>query len=61
MNARHIFSCYKTQLKQKINLLKLWIRIQQYTGTDFQGWSKMTLKIKTAYFSTLRSGFQKIL
>ena len=38
-------------LKQKMSFLKLWILIQQYTATDFQGWSKMTLKIKTAYFS----------
>ena len=43
-----------------MNLLKLWIRVQQYIATDFQGWSKMTLKIKTAYFSAFISGFRKI-
>ena len=26
---------------------------------DFQGWSKMTLKIKMAYFSSFRRGFHK--
>ena len=36
MNTGHIFSCY-TQLKQKINLLKPWIQIEQYSATDFQG------------------------
>ena len=39
-----------TQLN-KTNLLKLWIRIQQYSATDFQVRSKTTLKIITAYFS----------
>ena len=37
------------------------MRTQQYIATDFQGWSKMTLKIKTAYFSLFGSGFRKIL
>ena len=60
MNTGHIFSCYKHNFK-KINLLKLWIRIQQHTATDFQGWLKKTLKIKTAYFSVFRGGFRKIL
>ena len=55
-----IFSAVINTIKTK-NLLKLWIRIQQYTATDFQGWSKMTLKIKTAYFSTFRSGIRKII
>ena len=55
------FQLLLTQLKQKINLLKLWIRIQQYTATDFQDWSKVTPKIKAAYFSILRNGFRKIL
>ena len=50
-----------TQLKQKIIVLRLWVRIQQYTEADFQGWSKMTLKIKMAYISIFRSGFGKIL
>ena len=36
------------------------MRIQQYTVTDFQGWSEMTLKIKTAYFPfvELEVGFE---
>ena len=46
---------------QKINLSKLWIRIQQYTASDFEGWFKLTLKMKAAYFSIFRGGFQKIL
>ena len=53
-----MFSAVK-QLKQNINLLKFWIRIQQYTAIDFQGWSRVTLKIKTAYFSILEVGFEK--
>ena len=47
-------------IEQTRNLLKLWIRIQQYTGTDFQGWSKITLKIKMAHFSTLEVGLEKL-
>ena len=50
-----------TNTKQKIIVLKRWVRIQGYTAVDFQGWSKMTLKIKTAYISIFRSEFQKIL
>ena len=46
---------------QKINLSKLWIRIQQYTASDFEGWFKLTLNMKAAYFSIFRGGFQKIL
>ena len=57
MNTGHIFSCCET----KINPLKLWIPIQQYTVTDFQGWSKMTFKNKVAYFLIFRSGLQEIL
>ena len=34
MNIGHIFRCYR-QLKQKINVLKLWVRIQRYTAADF--------------------------
>ena len=56
MNTGHVLA-----VKTKINPLKLWMRIRQYTATDFQGWSKMTLKIKTAYFSIFRSGFRNIL
>ena len=41
----------------KIIVLKLWVRIQQCTAVHFQSWSKMTLKIKMAYFSIFRSGF----
>ena len=37
------------------------VRIQRYTAVDFQGWSKMTLKIKMACISISESGFQKIL
>ena len=40
------FQVLQTQLKQKIIVLKLWVRIQRYTAADFQGWSKMTRKIK---------------
>ena len=43
--------------KQKIIALELCVRIQWYTAVYFQGWSKMTLKIKAAYFSIFRSGF----
>ena len=46
--------------EQTKNLLKLWIRIQQDTATDFQGWSKITLKIKMAHFSTLEVGLEKL-
>ena len=51
-----VISTFKTKI---INLLKLWIPIQQYTATDSQGWSKMTLKTKTAYFSSFGSEFRK--
>ena len=54
MNRGHISAAINT--KQKINLQKPWIR---YTATDFQGWSKITLKIKMAYISIFRRGFQK--
>ena len=60
MNTGHTLSCYK-QLKQKIIILKCWVRIQWYTAVDFQGWSKITLKIKMAYISIFGSRFQKIL
>ena len=58
MNTGHTFSCYNQNLNKK-NLLKLWIRIQQYTATDFQGWSGMTLKTRAAYFSIFGDGFRK--
>ena len=32
--------------------IKLWIRFEQYTATDFQSWSKKALKVKTAHFPT---------
>ena len=35
-NRAH-FQLLQTQLKQKMNLLKLWIRIQQHSATDSQG------------------------
>ena len=37
-----------TNTKQKIIVLKRWVRIQRYTAVDFQGLSKMTLKINMA-------------
>ena len=58
MNTGHTFSCYNT-IKTKIIVLKRWLRIQRYTVVDFQGWSKMTLKIKMAYISILEVGFEK--
>ena len=41
-----------------------WVHVKEktlYTAVDFQGWLKMTLKIKMAYISIFRSGFRKIL
>ena len=61
MHTGHTFSCYKHYQNKKIIVFKRWVRIQRYTAVDFQGWSKMTLKIKMAYISMFRSGFQKIL
>ena len=58
---KNIFSAAIKTIETKINLSKVWMRTQQYTTTDFQGWSKMTLTIKTAYFSIFRSGFRKII
>ena len=58
---RAYFQVLSTQLKQKISVLKLWVRIQRYTAVDFQVWSKMIPKIKMVYTSILRSRFQKIL
>ena len=57
----NIWQIFRTQLKQKIIVLKLWVRIQQYAAVDFQGWSKMTLKVKMAYISILEVGFEKFL
>ena len=51
----------QTQLKQKMTVLKLWVGIQRYTVVDFQGWSKMALKIKMAHISIFRIQFRKIL
>ena len=56
-----ILSGVINQLKQKLIVLKLWVRIQWYNAADFQGWSKMILKTKMAYISIFRSGFRKIL
>ena len=47
--------------KAKNNCLRALNRIQRYTTVDFQDWSKMAPKIKMAYISIFRSGFQKIL
>ena len=58
---RSYFQLLQTQLKQKIIVLKSWVRIQRYTTVDFQGWSKMTLKIIMAYISIFKSEFQKLL
>ena len=55
------FQLLRKQSKQKINELNLWVPIQRYTAADFQGWSKMTVKTKKAYFSIFGSGFRKIL
>ena len=59
MNTEH-FQVLQSQLKQKIIVLKLWVRIQRYTAVDFQGWSKMTLKIKVAHISICRKPFVKL-
>ena len=56
-----ILSAVINRIKTKNNCLKRWVRIQGYTVVDFQGWSKMTLKIKVTYISIFRSEFQKIL
>ena len=56
-----IFSGVINTTKTENNRLKLWLRIQRYTEADFQGWPKMNLKIKMAYFSIFRSEFRKIL
>ena len=57
MNTGHIFMCYKH--KAKNNCFKALGTSSEVA--DFQGWSKMTLKIKTAHISNFRSRFQKIL
>ena len=59
MNTGYTF--INTIETKKIIVIKRWVRIQRYTAVDFQGWSKMTLKIKMAYISIFRSGFQKII
>ena len=41
--------------------LKLWLRIQRCTAVDFQGWLKMTLKIKIVRISIFGSRFRKLL
>ena len=58
---RTFFAAAINTAKTKRKCFKDWIQVQQYTATNFQGWSKITLKIKTTYFSIFRSGFQKIL
>ena len=54
---RTYFQVLLTQLKQKIVVLKLWVRFQ--IVVDFQGWSKMTLKIKMPISPFLEVGFEK--
>ena len=56
----NILSAAINTIKTKIIVLKSRVRIQWYTAVDFQGWSKMTLKIKMTYISILESEFQKI-
>ena len=58
--TQDIFSAVINTVRANKNLLKLLIRIQQYTATDFQGLSKITLKIKMAHFSTLEVGLEKL-
>ena len=53
------FQVLQAQLKQKLFVSKLRVRIQRYTVIDFQGWSKMTPKIKIAHISILEVGFEK--
>ena len=36
-----------------------WIQIQRYIVSNFQVWSKMTLKIKTIYSPFLEADFEK--
>ena len=48
------FKALDTKIQTKMDLSKLWIRIHLYTAADFQGWLKVTLKVKTAYFSIFR-------
>ena len=43
MSTGHTFSCYKHN--QEMIVLERWVQIQWYTAVDFQGWSKMALKI----------------
>ena len=57
MNTEHIFSCYNT-IKTKNKPFKA---LDTNSATDSQGGSKMTLKIKMAYFSIFTSGFRKII
>ena len=61
MNTGHILLAVINTIKKNIIVLKRWVRIQRHTAVHFQGWSKLTLKIKMAYISIFRSGFQKIL
>ena len=62
ISIHDIFSAVMYTIKTKNKRFKkLRVPIQRYTATEFQGWSKMTLKIKTAYFSIFRSGFREIL
>ena len=55
-----MLSAVLNTIKTKKIVLKHWVKIQQYTAVDFQGWSKMTLKIKMAHISILEMGFKKL-
>ena len=46
---------------KKLIVSKYWVKIQQYTAVDFQGWSKIPLKIKMARISILEMGFKNFL
>ena len=55
-----IFSAVINTVRANKKSFKALDTIQQYTATDFQGWSKITLKIKMAHFSTLEVGLEKL-
>ena len=52
------FKVLQTQLKWKINLSKVWIRIKQYTLDDFQGWSKWLSRLKQSISVFLEVGYK---
>ena len=46
-------------IKTRTKSLQLWIRIQQYIATDFQGWLKMTSILKLRISPFLEASFEK--